>query len=405
MRNNDALPRRGFIKGSLAAAGALLSIPSWAAASTAGRKLRIGIAGGRFGAMLQWHEHPGCIVGAVTDLHADRREHLMKTYRCAKSYPSLEEMVKDPNLDAIAVFTDGPKHFDHAVVAMAHGKHVVSAVPAVLAHSVSEGLDQAHRLFEKVKQTGLTYMLAETSYWQQRTISVRKLYQEGALGQIHCCESDYFHPGLKGGDLFGTAENPTWRYGIPPMFYPTHCTAHLISLTGERLVEVTCNGWGDDHPILKKNAYNNPFWNGTAHFRTNKGTPFRMRVWWEAPVWTTESASWFGTKMTITAAGDKWTASEQTGRDDAGFAHGKAIKTPLERTEWWKTDMLPEPLRHTSGHEGSHTFITHEFVDAMTHGRRPVVDIREALAYTVPGIIAHQSALKGGESLKIPQIG
>jgi hypothetical protein len=66
---------------------------------------------------------------------------------------------------------------------------------------------------------------------------------------------------------------------------------------------------------------------------------------------------------------------------------------------------LPEPLRHTSGHEGSHTFITHEFVDAMTHGRRPVVDIREALAYTVPGIIAHQSALKGGESLKIPQIG
>jgi len=190
MRNNDALPRRGFIKGSLAAAGALLSIPSWAAASTAGRKLRIGIAGGRFGAMFQWHEHPGCIVGAVTDLHADRREHLMKTYRCAKSYPSLEEMVKDPNLDAIAVFTDGPKHFDHAVVAMAHGKHVVSAVPAVLAHSVSEGLDQAHRLFEKVKQTGLTYMLAETSYWQQRTISVRKLYQEGALGQIHCCESD-----------------------------------------------------------------------------------------------------------------------------------------------------------------------------------------------------------------------
>ena len=93
------------------------------------------------------------------------------------------------------------------------------------------------------------------------------------------------------------------------------------------------------------------------------------------------------------------------GLGDAGFAHGKAIKTPLERTEWWKTDMLPEPLRHASGHEGSHTFITHEFVDAMNHGRRPVVDIREALAYTVPGIVAHQSALKGGESLKIPQIG
>lgn len=52
--------------------------------------------------------------------------------------------------------------------------------------------------------------------------------------------------------------------------------------------------------------------------------------------------------------------------------------------------------------QGSHTFITHEFVDSVNRGRRPAIDIREALAYTVPGIIAHQSALKGGESQKIP---
>lgn len=65
--------------------------------------------------------------------------------------------------------------------------------------------------------------------------------------------------------------------------------------------------------------------------------------------------------------------------------------------------MLPEPLHHPSGHEGSHTFINHEFIDAVVNNRRPVVDIYEALAYTVPGIIAHQSALKGGEQMKIPQ--
>ena len=65
--------------------------------------------------------------------------------------------------------------------------------------------------------------------------------------------------------------------------------------------------------------------------------------------------------------------------------------------------MLPEPLRHNSGHDGSHSFLTHEFIDALAHSRRPAIDIHEALAYTVPGIIAHQSALKGGELLKIPQ--
>ncbi|MCC7360970.1 MAG: hypothetical protein IT317_15915, partial [Anaerolineales bacterium] len=66
------------------------------------------------------------------------------------------------------------------------------------------------------------------------------------------------------------------------------------------------------------------------------------------------------------------------------------------------TEMLPEPLRHNSGHEGSHTFITHEFVDAVVNQRKPAVDVHEALAYTAPGIVAHQSALRGGEQMKVP---
>jgi hypothetical protein len=65
--------------------------------------------------------------------------------------------------------------------------------------------------------------------------------------------------------------------------------------------------------------------------------------------------------------------------------------------------MLSEPLRHNSGHEGSHTFLTHEFIDALVHDRQPAIDVYESLAYTVPGIVAHESAMKGGELKKIPQ--
>jgi len=64
--------------------------------------------------------------------------------------------------------------------------------------------------------------------------------------------------------------------------------------------------------------------------------------------------------------------------------------------------MLPAPLRHNSGHEGSHTFLTHEFIDALVKGRPPVVNVHEALAYTAPGIVAHQSALKGGIQMRVP---
>lgn len=366
------------------------------------RKIRIGICGGRMGSMFYWHEHPDCLVAAVADLNDNCRQLLKKTYRCRQSYRSIRELVKDPAVDAVGIFTEGPMHFEHAMLALNHGKHVISAVPAVMAHSVTEGLDQAQQLLEKVKQTGLTYMMAETSCWQQKTITARRLYDEGKIGDLICCESDYFHPGMKSFML--NRGKPTWRHGVPPMFYPTHCTAYYISLTKDRLTEVACDGWGDGDPILRKNRFgNNPFWNETAHFRSRKGVPLRVRIWWEGPVQASESASWYGTKMTITAGDDVWRLSGQKGRDDAGFAVQKTRRSRLLKKDWWKTSLLPEPLRHASGHDGSHTFITHEFIDALISDRPPAMDIHDALACTVPGIIAHQSALKGGELLKIPQ--
>jgi hypothetical protein len=59
-------------------------------------------------------------------------------------------------------------------------------------------------------------------------------------------------------------------------------------------------------------------------------------------------------------------------------------------------------MRQDSGHGGSHPFLTHEFVMALIQERAPAVDLYEALAYTVPGIVAHQSSFKDGEQLPIP---
>jgi hypothetical protein len=48
------------------------------------------------------------------------------------------------------------------------------------------------------------------------------------------------------------------------------------------------------------------------------------------------------------------------------------------------------------------------FVKVRRYGRyrygEPAIDIRESLAYTVPGLVAHQSALQGGTQMKIPQL-
>lgn len=55
------------------------------------------------------------------------------------------------------------------------------------------------------------------------------------------------------------------------------------------------------------------------------------------------------------------------------------------------------------GHGGSHGYLSDDFVDAILRGRKPAVDVIDALNMTVPGYYAHLSALKDGETAKIPQ--
>jgi predicted dehydrogenase len=361
----------------------------------------MGIAGGGFGSGFYFHQHPNALVEAVADLRADRREVLQSTYHCGKAYGSLAEMLKDRNVEAVGVFTPAPLHVTHALECLSAGKHVLSAVPAAMS------LEECERLVEAVRHTGLTYMMAETSYFQQPTISARKFYREGSFGHLYACESEYHHPGLEA--LYFERGQKTWRYGFPPMHYPTHCTAHLLSVTKERLTEVTCLGWADEDPILKDNVYGNPFWNETAFFKTNRGTSFRVEVWWKGAHMGTERAQYSGDRMSFYFEHPNGlgpvivrtsTASE---KDAGGFARQESVVEKYQQPNWWSTDMLPEPLRHDSGHLGSHTFLTHEFVEAVLAGRKPVVDVYEAVAYTAPGIVAHQSALKGGVQLRVPQ--
>jgi len=394
--------RRSFVHtaGVAAAAVAVGSRLALAGEPGSGRKLRVGVVGGRFGATFQFHEHPDCIVEAVSDLRADRRAALQKVYRCAKAYESLEQLVLDRAVEAVFIATPAPDHVRHSVLALKAGKHVLCAVPAAMT------LEECRQLIDTVKATGLTYMMAETSVWQQPTISARQFFRDGKFGNIYCTESMYHHAGLE--SLWFENGKPTWRHGLAPMNYPTHCTAHLISVTGERLTEVSCLGWGDNDPLLRGNPYQNPFWNETAQFRTNRGNTMQVQVWWRGAHRGGERARFYGDKMsffypdpnglgaTIVRSG------KQTEKDSGGFERALSAFETYAVPQWWATDLLPAPLRHNSGHEGSHTFITHEFVDAVRQRRRPVVDVYEAVAYTAPGIVAHQSALKDGERLKVP---
>ncbi|GAB7304756.1 hypothetical protein MAFF212519_26370 [Clavibacter michiganensis] len=69
-------------------------------------------------------------------------------------------------------------------------------------------------------------------------------------------------------------------------------------------------------------------------------------------------------------------------------------------------DRLPEVFHGVpSGHEGSHHFLVDDFVRAVLDRTLPPVNAWVAARYTMPGIVAHRSALQGGERLDVRDFG
>jgi hypothetical protein len=135
----------------------------WKAVSD--RKLRVGIIGHgvcQFGAAFGFQDHPNVEIVAVSDLIPDRCAALAKACRCSKTYPSLEELVKDDRIEAVFIATDAPSHARHCLEALKYGKHVSTAVPAVWG-----SLEEAHQVHEAVRKSGLKYMMFETSCFHE----------------------------------------------------------------------------------------------------------------------------------------------------------------------------------------------------------------------------------------------
>ncbi len=256
-------------------------------------------------------------------------------------------------------------------MALNHGKHVATAVPAVF-----NSVEQAHQLFEIVKKTGLKYMMFETSCFHDDLYAMTKLYNAGKLGKLIYSEGEYYHYMPTPLDSY-----KGWRIGLPPQLYPTHSNAYYCGVTGGSFTEVTCLGMPSSLPQFtpENNAYKNSFGTEIALFRTSEGGMARMAVSWDTPGHHGEMGRIRGQKGSF-----------------------YDVFLGLEKVEIPKKPPLP-PTVSAGGHGGSHGYLMNEFVMSILENRKPLVDIVMALNMSVSGVIAHQSALKGGETMKIPQ--
>jgi predicted dehydrogenase len=345
------------------------------------RKIKVGLAGYgvcKFGAAFGFQDHPNVEVLAVTDLIPDRCQAMAKVCRCEKTYPHIEEMVKNDKIEAIFCATDAPHHAEHCILAMKHGKHVATAVPAVFG-----SVEDAHKVFEMVKKTGLNYMMFETSAFHDSTYAMRELFKAGEFGKIIYSEGEYYHYMAPNSALQSpTGSYKGWRIGLPPQYYPTHSNAFYCCVTGGSFTEVSCLGMPSSNDPFAggKNAYKNPFATEIALFKTSDGGMSRMAVSWDTPG----------------NGGEIGRIRGQKGSFDRKFdGLKKDIAIPLK-------PLLPSAMS-AGAHGGSHGYLTDEFIMSVLEKRKPLIDVTMSLNLTVAGIIAHQSALKDGETIKIPQ--
>jgi hypothetical protein len=341
------------------------------------RKIRVGIVGYgvcKFGAAFGFQNHPNVEVVAVSDLIPERCQELAKECRCNKTYPSLEELVKDPSIEAVFVATDAPHHAEHCINVLKHGKHVASAVPAVFG-----SLEDADRLYEAVKSSGLNYMMMETTSFHDDCYAMREIFNAGGFGKMLYSEGEYYHYMEVPIDSY-----KGWRVGLPPQWYPTHSNGYYTAVTGGSFTEVSCMGIPSIIPHLQpeNNPYKNPFGTEIALFRTSEGGMARMAVSWDTPGFGGEMGRVRGQKGAMV-----------NGKFDSA---GDLPKLNLAKPP------LP-PTVDAGGHGGSHGYLSNEFITSILKGRTPLVNIAWALNMTVAGILAHQSALKGGKLMKIPQ--
>ena len=164
--------------------------------------------------------------------------------------------------------------------------------------------------------------------------------------------------------------------------WPIPSNAYYVGVTGGSFMEVSCMGIPSLTEWLKpeNNRYQNPFGTEIALFRTSEGGMARMAVSWDTPG--------LGGEM-----------GRIRGQKGSFYGRYEGLEKNLPDG---KRPPLP-PGVQAGGHGGSHGQLMNEFVTAILEDRKPLVDVAWALNMTVSGVVAHQSALKDGELMKIPQ--
>ncbi len=371
---------------------------------TSETKIKIAIVGLGFGAEFIpiYQKHPNAEMYAICQRNKSKMDELGDALGIANRYTDYNELLKDPNIDAVHINTPIPNHAEQSIAALKAGKHVACTVP------MATTIEECRQIVELVEETGLTYMMMETVVYAREFLYMKELYENGELGKIQFLKASHQQ------DMDGW---PEYWPGLPPMHYATHCVGPILALTKDEAEYVSCFGSGTIREELIK-EYDSPYAVETAHikFRNSDLSAQVYRSLFDVARQYRESFEVYGSKKSVewpliegkplvvhTAKKPEPEIPEEVESPDFAKLLPKEIQAFTTHGVYDTDDNTHLSFTQGAGHGGSHPHLVHEFLMALINEQQPYPNAVQSANITCVGILAHDSAMKGGELIRLPE--
>jgi predicted dehydrogenase len=337
-------------------------------------------------------------VAAICRRDQSKLHQIADAFGIGKRYARYEELLADPAIDFVHINSPIPDHAWMSIEALRAGKHVMCTVP--MATTIAD----CETICRLVADTGLKYMMAETVVYSREFLFIREMFRRGEFGRIQYLQAS--HPQ----DMVGWPEY--WERMIP-MHYATHVVSPVLGLMDSRAEYVSCFGSGRVRDEIREKS-GNSFAVESCHIKIAQ-SDVSAHVWrflYDTARQYRESFDVYGSKKSFewklvegeshvlhTAKRPEPQIPERVEIPD--FAH----LLPKEIQPFTRSIVDAEHLSFLqgSGHGGSHPHLVHEFVNALLDDRDPWPNAATSANWTCVGILAHESALEGGEIRRLPE--
>src|SRR5436189_3189144 len=151
------------------------------------RKVNVAIVGLGFGAEFIpiYQRHPNAVMYAICQRTRKKLDAIGDAFGVEKRYTDYEELLKDPEVDAVHINSPIPEHGPQAIAALKAGKHVACTVP------MATSIEDCRKIVELVKKTGLKYMMMETVVYAREFLYIKELSANGKLGKIQFLQASH----------------------------------------------------------------------------------------------------------------------------------------------------------------------------------------------------------------------